>query len=116
MWLSSARADQGEGLELGVVGGRRALGTGGGVDRVRPYRVVLGNGDAGVGTEILGVGVDVEYRDPVTGRGVAPGRPGGVLDRVGSRPGEDIGRGGRHRAVGLREDLRLALTGVGPVV
>jgi hypothetical protein len=43
-----ARTDQGEGLELGVVGCRRPLDAGARVDRVRADRVVIGDRDAGL--------------------------------------------------------------------
>src|SRR3984957_11838930 len=106
---SGAPADEGEGLELGALGGRRALGAGGRVDRVRAGRVVLRDGDAGVAGEVLRVGVDVEHRDPVAGRGVASGRPGRVFHRVSRRPGADVWRRGQGRAVGPGEHLGLAL-------
>src|SRR6266576_2527256 len=91
-WRVLAGTDQGEGLELGVVGGRRPLGAGARVDRVRAHRVVVGDLDAGLAVR-SGARVDVEDRDPVAGGRVAPGRPDGVLHRIRRGPGEDARRG-----------------------
>jgi hypothetical protein len=80
--------------------------------------MVLGDFDAGLAAEVLGVGIDVEHRDSVAGRGVALGRPDGILGRVGGRAGEDVRRGGRRGPVGPGEHLGLPLSvgGVEPVV
>src|SRR6185437_4796009 len=103
-----ARADQGEGLELGVVGGRRPLGAGARVDRVRADRVVVGDLDTGLAVRAV-ARVDVEESDPVAGGRVALGRPDGVFHRVRRQPGKDARCGRGDGPVGRGEHLGLPL-------
>jgi hypothetical protein len=86
------------------------------MDRVRADRVVLRDRDAGPAAA-LGARVDVEDRDPVPGGRVTPGRPDGVLYRVGRGAGVDTGRGRQGGLGGSGEHLGLApAAGAGPVL
>ena len=89
------------------------------MDRVRADRVVLRDRDAGPAAA-LGARVDVEDGDPVCRGRVTPGRPDGVLHRVGRGAGVDVRCRGDGGPAGPGKDLGLALSAggaapVGPV-
>jgi hypothetical protein len=82
------------------------------MDRVRADRVVLRDGDTGPAAA-LGARVDVEDGDPVCRGRVTPGRPDGVLHRVGRGAGVNARRGRRGGPGGPGEHLGLGVGGPG---